>query len=109
MISDHMGNIAYDLSNYAELIAKDILLQYLTEDLKVVRQSLMGKDYQKDIMDKLYANIDKAINAVQKIQTKNHQDLQDVLGLIEQSRHIESEVSSNLSEKLKNNLTFGDN
>ena len=101
------GVQALDLTSYSDLIAKDILEQYMHEILQVVEQSITtGTDYTPEIKKQLEDQIQASLVNVENIKTGSHADLQDAMKLIESVRVLEAEVTTNMSNQLKDNLNF---
>lgn len=102
----HQGISTQDLLSYSELMAKDLLKQYLTENLQLVKQSLTTVDYPNK--KELLHNIQEAMLSVDRLTLSTHHDLQQTMALVKNMRLLERELSSDLSEQLKDNLTFGE-
>ena len=102
-----MGSQSMELTQYSEVIAEDILAQYLMENLNLVEQSLKSNDFTPDIADKLNSKISKASKQISSIQTRAYQKLQDTMALIKNMQFLEKQLTANLSSSLKQNNQFG--
>jgi conjugative transfer pilus assembly protein TraH len=100
------GAEALDLTNYSDIIAKKLLEQYMLEALQIVQQSLTSGDYPPEVQKQLDIQIQISLGDVENIKTTSHQDLQDVMVLIQNMRTLERESVTNMSNELKNNLNF---
>jgi conjugative transfer pilus assembly protein TraH len=102
-----MNAQAMDLTQYSEVIAEDILAQYLTENLNIVEQSLKTNDFTPDIQHSLSKKISNAEQQVVHMQTKAYQKLQDTMALVRNMQFLEGQLSANLTSSLKQNNQFG--
>jgi len=101
------GVQALDLTSYSDLIAKDLLKQYMLEALQIIKQSITtGTDYTPEIKKQLEDQMQQSLSSIESIKTNSHEDLQDMLQLIQTVRVLETEVTSNMSDQLKDNLNF---
>jgi len=100
---------AVDLSQYAEVIAEDLLSQYLSESLGVIKQSLTTKNYTPDIQHELTEQIEGALGQVQQYQTDAYRKVQDTFVMIKNMQFLEDQVVGNLTSSLKENLKFESN
>lgn len=106
-LSLNNGAQALDIASYSDVIAKDLLKQYLEEALEIVKQSLVtGTDYTPEIKKQLLDQIQKALEDVENIKTGSHQDIQDATALVNSVRTLEQEATANMSNQMKDNLNF---
>ncbi len=95
-----------NVENYSEIIATDILFQYLQENLALVRASGSSLQYPSEIMNQFNAGINQAMTDV-RAQEKNAQaQVSSAMQLIEQTQVIEKMLSGQLSVQLGNSLTW---
>jgi conjugative transfer pilus assembly protein TraH len=95
-----------NVENYSEIIAIDILFQYLQENLSLVRASSTALQYPSEIMDRFNTGINQAISNVRS-QEKNAQvQVSNAIQLIEQTQVIEKMLSGQLSAEVGNSLMW---
>lgn len=102
----HQGVSTQDLLSYSELMAKELLKQYLMENLQLVKRSLTQVDYPNK--KELLQNLQEAMVSVDRLTLSTHHDLQETMALVKNMRLLERELSGELSEQLKDNLAFGE-
>ncbi len=95
-----------NVENYSELIAVDILFQYLQENLKLVRASSHLLQYPDDIMKKFNDGINDAMSDVRAQQKTAQVQVSNALQLIQQTQVIEKMLSGQLSAEVGNSLTW---
>jgi len=101
------GAQALDLANYSDVVAKDLLKQYMFEILQIVGQSVTGStDYTPVVQQQLKDQIQKALADVENMKTSSHQDIQDVMSLVQNARTLEQEATAKMSDQMKDNLNF---
>lgn len=95
-----------NVENYSEIIATDILFQYLQENLSLVRASGSVLQYPIEIMKQFNDGINQAMTDV-RAQEKNAQaQVNSAMQLIEQSQFLEKTLAGQLSVQLGNSLTW---
>jgi conjugative transfer pilus assembly protein TraH len=95
-----------NVENYSEIIATDILFQYLQENLSLVRASGSSLQYPSEIMTQFNAGINQAMTDV-RVQERNAQaQVSSAIQLIEQTQVIEKMLAGQLSVQLGNSLTW---
>jgi len=95
-----------NIENYSEIIAIDILFQYLQENLSLVRASGTALQYPSEIMDKFNAGINQAMSDLRSQERTAQVQVSSAIQLIEQSQVIEKMLSGQLSAQLGNSLTW---
>ncbi len=95
-----------DISSYSDIIAVDILFQYLNENLNTVRASTINLQYPEDIMNKFIEDIDAARKALRSIQKSVYAELTTTNSIIKQTRMIEDMLSSSFSEHMNMNMKW---
>jgi conjugative transfer pilus assembly protein TraH len=100
-------NSGIDFSTYAEVIADDILSNYLSEILTDIENLLVGTNYSPDIESQLSGNLHKAQRQVHDMEEKAYKKVENTLLMIEQSQEIERQVAANVSSRTKENMNFG--
>lgn len=105
-LSLKMGSSVADLTQEADLIARDLLKTYLMHLLITVQSDLAQKDYTPDIKNTIDKNIQMAMSEVSQIQEASHKNLQNVLMLMNNQRLLERQLSSSMSSQLRSNLQY---
>lgn len=95
-----------NVENYSEVIAADILFQYLQENLNLVRASSHLLQYPDDIMKKFNDGITTAMHDVREQQKNAQVQVSYAIQLIEQTQVIEKMLSGQLSAEVGNSLTW---
>lgn len=105
-LSLRMGSSVEDLTQEADLIARDLLKTYLMHLLIAVQSDLAQKDYTPDVKNALDKNIRTAMTEVSYIQESSHKNLQNMLMLMNNQRILERQLSSSMSSQLRSNLQY---
>ncbi len=92
---------------YAELIAEDLLEQYLSELLKAEKSAFSGKSYPEELQAALMERINEAQKVVAELSVNTQQKAQSNIDMITQMQTIEKMVSADLSANLKPDLAEG--
>lgn len=95
-----------DVESYADVIATDILFQYLQENLDLVRASSRSLQYPAEIMSQFNEGINAAMNDVRTEQRNAQNKISMAMQLIEQSQVLEQMLAGQLSAQLGNSLTW---
>ena len=95
-----------DVESYADVIAMDILFQYLQENLNLVRASSGALQYPSEIMKKFNDGINQASSDVRTEESKAQVKISLAMQLIEQSQVIEQMLSGQLSVQVGNSLSW---
>ncbi|MHB1948313.1 MAG: conjugal transfer protein TraH [Gammaproteobacteria bacterium] len=95
-----------NVENYSEIIAADILFQYLQENLNLVRASSGVLQYPEEIMTKFNNGINQAMTDVREQQKNAQVQVSQAIQLIEQTQVLEKMLSGQLSAEVGNSLTW---
>jgi len=95
-----------DVESYADVIATDILFQYLQENLQLVQVSARLLQYPTEFMKQFNEGINQAISDVKSEQKNAQNKMSQALQLIEQTQMIEQMLAGQLSAQLGNALTW---
>jgi conjugative transfer pilus assembly protein TraH len=95
-----------NVENYSEIIATDILFQYLQENLSLVRASGSSLQYPSEIMTQFNAGINQAMTDVRAQERNAQAQVSSAIQLIEQTQVIEKMLAGQLSVQLGNSLTW---
>lgn len=95
-----------DVSSYAEIIALDILFQYLSESLNIVRTSSANLQYPEEIMRDFVAGIDTAKLSLRAEQKSAYAQITTTSHLIQQTQMIEQMLSGHFSSNLTQTLAW---
>lgn len=107
LASSRAGVSPTDVLPYAELIAEDLLEQYLSELLKSEKTSLSGTSYPPELQMALAEKIIDAQKVIAQMAVNTHQKVQNNMELISNMQFIEKTVSADLSANLKPDLAQG--
>lgn len=94
--STRYGSAAIDMSEYASLIAQDLLTHYLSELLQEVTNATAGAELNDDLIKAIQHRIREATLKVAAIEPKVTRKLQEKLRLIEHISRLEKQVASQL-------------
>ena len=89
-----------DISSYSDIIAIDILFQYLNENLNIVRASTVNLQYPEDIMNKFIKSIDAARIALRSERKSVYAEITTTNSIVKQTKMIEDLLSSSFSEHM---------
>jgi conjugative transfer pilus assembly protein TraH len=95
-----------DVTGYADIIAVDILFEYLRESLLIVKNSVATLPYPEEIIAELQPNLDKQLADLRKQQESSYKQLTMSIQLIEQTQTLEKMLSADLSSELSNTLSW---
>lgn len=95
-----------DVENYADVIATDILFQYLQENLELVRLSSRHLQYPAEIMSQFNDGINTALADVRAEERNTQNKISQAFQLIEQSQVLEQMLAGQLSSQLGNSLMW---
>lgn len=95
-----------DVESYADVIAADILFQYLQENLDLVRRSSRSLQYPAEIMAQFQEGINMAINDVRAEERNAQNRISMAMQLIEQTQVLEQMLAGQLSSRLGGSLTW---
>ena len=95
-----------DVTEYSDVIATDILMQYLTESLNIVKTSGGTLQYPPEIMKQFEDGIDKARVTVRESQKNAYSQMAMSNQLIQQTQTIEQMLAGQLSTQLGNTLSW---
>ena len=108
LASLNMNAGAVGITQYSNVVAEDLLVNYLKELLNVAKQSLTGSDYTPALQKQLSDNILQAIRAVEDIQRQDYAKQNAAMMMVRNAEFLEQKVSANLASSLKDNLSFGE-
>jgi conjugative transfer pilus assembly protein TraH len=95
-----------DVESYADVIATDILFQYLQENLELVRASSRSLQYPAEIMKQFNEGINAALSDVRSEERNSQNKISQAFQLIQQSQMLEQMLAGQLSSQLGNSLTW---
>ncbi len=97
-----------DIVSYADVIATDILFQYLDENLSVVHTSVSSLQYPESVMAPFEEGINQARINVRAAQTNAFSQISMAAQLINQTQTIEQMLAGELSSQMSNTLQWAD-
>jgi conjugative transfer pilus assembly protein TraH len=95
-----------NVSQYADIIALDILLQYLEESLFVVKNSASLLSYPEEELKKFNDGISEGEDAIKALRKSAYEEITKMTLMIEQAQFIEKMLAGALSTELSNNLSW---
>lgn len=95
-----------DIESYADIIAADILFQYLQENLDLVRVSARSLQYPAEIMAQFTDGINTAISDVRAEERNAQNKISMAMQLVEQTQVLEQMLAGQLSTQLGSSLTW---
>ena len=100
------GSSILDLNSYAEMIAADILNQYLNENLDIIQKSAGVLQYPQNVLEEFNQGLVKARSDVSKIHIQDAQAVTTNLQLIQRTQLMEQQLAGQLSDNLTQNLKW---
>ncbi len=97
-----------DIVSYADVIATDILFQYLDENLSVVHTSVSSLQYPESIMKPFEQGVNQARASVRSTQSNATSQISLAAQLINQTQTIEQMLAGELSSQMSNTLQWAD-
>ncbi|SRR5579883_348102 len=97
---------ALDISGYADIIATDIIFQYLQESLRIIRANIASSHYPESILKDIQPNIDKELNELREEQKNAYSRMAMSIQLIEKTQMIEKMLAGDLSTELGDSLAW---
>ena len=88
------------LDTLQDVISEDLLKQYLLENLNVIRASLKRSDYADGVIEKLMTQVQRAILAVNALDSQQSQKLKDALALIKNAQDMETKEAARVMNLL---------
>ena len=102
----YKDQVVLDISSYTDIIAIDILFQYLNENLNIVRASTVNLQYPEEIMNKFIQGIDAARRALRSEQKSVYAEITTTNSVVKQTKMIEDLLSSSYSEHMNLNMKW---
>src|SRR3990167_1972345 len=99
-VSLESGN-EIDTQNYAQMIAQDLLCQYLEGIIELTKQSLSYSSHFGSAQKKVMDGLAKASNQVQEIKSDIYQKIQAQTALINQSIEYQRMIMGSLSSRFQ--------
>jgi conjugative transfer pilus assembly protein TraH len=93
-------------AQYADIIAFDILLQYLEESLAIVKNSASLLSYPPQELKKFNSGITEGENAIKALRKSAYEEVTKMTLMIEHTQFIEKMLAGALSTELSNNLSW---
>ncbi len=95
-----------DVDSYADVIATDVLFQYLTKNLEVVKVSSGLLQYPEEIMAKFTDGVNLAMSDVRAEERNSQNKINMAMQLIEQSQVLEQMLAGQLSAQVGNSMNW---
>jgi conjugative transfer pilus assembly protein TraH len=95
-----------DISSYADIIATDIIFQYLQETLRIIRENVASSQYPEEIIKAIQPNIDKELTELRAEQKNAYSRMAMTIQLIEKTQVIEKMLAGDLSSQLGSSLSW---
>jgi conjugative transfer pilus assembly protein TraH len=95
-----------DVAGYADIIATDIIFQYLEENLRVVKAAVAASHYPEDFLKELQHHMEEELTALRQEQKNAYSQLSLSIQLIEKTQVIEKMLAGELSSELGNALSW---
>ena len=95
-----------DIQKYSEVVATDILTQYLSESLDAVQMSLSTVDYPEEYMQEFQAGLQGAYKQVANFKTNAYQQVTMTNNLVLQTEQEEQMLVGEFSSEFENNIQW---
>lgn len=89
-----------NLTQYSELIAQDLLQQYLASLLKGISTSVTATNYPMEIENQMEAHVRDAQIAISKLDAHTSQKLATTLELVKNMQVLEQSLASNMTNQM---------
>ncbi len=97
-----------DLSSYADVIASDILYQYLVESLDQIKASANTMQYPPSVMQPFMKGIDQAMISLREQQQSAYKSIEMTNSMVERTQMAERMLAGALSSDLYTNSKWAD-
>jgi conjugative transfer pilus assembly protein TraH len=98
-----------DVASYADLIATDILFQYLDENLSLIRTSSNTLQYPDSVMAQFMQSINQARASISETEQSAYAQVATSAQLIQQTQALEQMLAGSLSSQLNSTLSWANN
>lgn len=95
-----------DVTRYSEAIALDILFQYLSENLQLVKEASGNMQYPKAIMKTFQAELNEARKELTQMESSAHQRTSMAMQMIQETQTIEQMLVGEFSSELTQSLNW---
>lgn len=95
-----------DVVDYSDVIAVDILFQYLEESLSVIRTSATSLQYPDEILSKFLQGLNLARSSVRDAKQSAYAQVNQAAQLIQQTQVLEQMLAGSLSSQLTSTLQW---
>lgn len=95
-----------DIESYADVIASDVLFQYLQENLEMVRLSARSLQYPSEMMSQFLEGINTAMSDVRAEERNAQNKISMAMQLVQQTQVLEQMLAGQVSVQLGNTLTW---
>ncbi|MCD8499707.1 MAG: conjugal transfer protein TraH [Gammaproteobacteria bacterium] len=95
-----------DIQKYSEVVATDILTQYLSESLDAVQMSLSTVDYPEEYMQEFQVGLQDAYKQVANYKTNAYQQVTMANNLVLQTEQEEQMLVGEFSSDFENNIQW---
>lgn len=95
-----------DVKGYADIIATDILFQYLHESLQIVRNAIKTLPFPDEILAEITPNLEREMAELRKKQGSAYQQLAQYTQIIEQTQVLERMLAADFSNELASTLSW---
>ena len=95
-----------DVAGYADVVATDILFQYLHESLNIVRNAIKTLPYPDEILAELTPSLEREMAELRKKQGSTYQQLAQYTQIIEQTQVLERMLAADFSSELASTLSW---
>lgn len=95
-----------DISGYSDIIATDIIFQYLQETLRIIRANVAASQYPESVLKDIQPNIDKELAELREEQKNAYSRMSMSIQLIEKTQMIEKMLAGDLSSQLGSSLSW---
>lgn len=107
LASSRAGVSPTDVLPYSELIAEDLLEQYLSELLKAEKTAFSGTSYPPELQEALAEKIMTAQKVIAKMSLSTNEKVHSNMELLTNMQFIEKTVSADVSAQMKSDLSQG--
>lgn len=95
-----------DISGYSDIIASDIIFQYLQETLHIIHANIAASQYPESILKDIQPYIDSELAELRDEQKNAYSRMAMSVQLIEKTQVIEKMLAGDLSSRLGSSLSW---
>jgi len=100
------GKLYTDLNRYADFISLDLLYQYLTENINVVKQSAFTLQLDEQQLANFMDNLNTVLRTLSEVRSDQQVQMNNISQLIQQGQALEQALAGRFSGNISNSYAW---